>query len=139
MNWGKGLAITMAIFMIFIVSIGIYSTRNAEGLIDDDYYEKGLDYNHKKVLYLKGEKVQVETNNDQLLVSYDSMGFVQLVSFKNVADAASDRKISKTDSVSVHNQEFTLAQLAGGRYLIDIEGVVNGKPFAKQFNYTKAP
>ena len=44
MNWGKALAIGMAVFMVFIVVMGVMMFRSTDSLKDDNYYEKGLQH-----------------------------------------------------------------------------------------------
>lgn len=44
MNWGKALAIGMAVFMVFIVVMGVMMFRSTDSLEEDNYYEKGLQH-----------------------------------------------------------------------------------------------
>lgn len=44
MNWGKGLVIGLAAFMIFITVLVVKMFSTAEDSFDKDYYEKGLAY-----------------------------------------------------------------------------------------------
>jgi len=44
MNWGKGLIIGMAIFMLFIISMCVYMFRMPADEYDHQYYEKGLNF-----------------------------------------------------------------------------------------------
>ncbi len=48
MNWGKGITIFMIAFMTFIISMVYYTfTKNAD-LIEEDYYENEVNYDHNK-------------------------------------------------------------------------------------------
>ncbi|MCS7005281.1 MAG: FixH family protein [Cytophagales bacterium] len=38
-NWGTGILIAIVIFMIFIISLGIYMITRPNDLIKKDYYE----------------------------------------------------------------------------------------------------
>lgn len=45
MNWGTKLIIGMASFMAFIIVLGtLMITSKSDPLVDEDYYEKGLNY-----------------------------------------------------------------------------------------------
>ena len=46
MNWGKGIVIGIAIFVIFIVGMCIYMFVSPTDDYDHQYYEKGLTFNH---------------------------------------------------------------------------------------------
>ncbi|RZM29342.1 MAG: hypothetical protein EOO88_05320 [Pedobacter sp.] len=48
MNWGTKIIIGMAVFMAFILVLGIFMIRsNPDPLVDEDYYEKGLNYDQE--------------------------------------------------------------------------------------------
>jgi len=46
MNWGTKIILGLASFMIFIVAMGVimFSSKK-DALVDNDYYEKGINYN----------------------------------------------------------------------------------------------
>jgi hypothetical protein len=44
MNWGKGLILGMAVFMLFIISMCVYMFRMPADEYDHQYYEKGLNF-----------------------------------------------------------------------------------------------
>jgi len=44
MNWGKGIILGMAIFMLFIISMCVYMFRMPADEYDHQYYEKGLNF-----------------------------------------------------------------------------------------------
>ena len=47
MNWGTKLVLGLAAFMLFVIGMVVYmfSVHGNDSLVDEDYYEKGLDYN----------------------------------------------------------------------------------------------
>lgn len=48
MNWGTKIIIGMVSFMAFIIVLGILMIRsNPDPLVDEDYYEKGLNYDQE--------------------------------------------------------------------------------------------
>ncbi|RZK90837.1 MAG: nitrogen fixation protein FixH, partial [Pedobacter sp.] len=46
MNWGTKLVLGMAAFMLFVTGMVVYMFRvhGNDSLVEEDYYEKGLDY-----------------------------------------------------------------------------------------------
>lgn len=45
MNWGTKIVIALALFMVLIISFGIYMVTHADDpLVAEDYYERGLNY-----------------------------------------------------------------------------------------------
>ena len=49
MNWGTKLVLGMAIFMSFIIGMVIYmfKNHNNDALVEEDYYEKGINYDEE--------------------------------------------------------------------------------------------
>jgi len=47
MNWGTKIVMGMAAFMLFIIAMVIYmfSVHNRDALVEDNYYEKGINFN----------------------------------------------------------------------------------------------
>lgn len=47
MNWGTKIVLGMAAFMLFIISMVVYMFKKHgnDALVEDDYYEKGINYN----------------------------------------------------------------------------------------------
>ncbi len=43
-NWGTKLAFFAILFMVFVVSMVVVISRQDMPLVEDDYYEKGLNY-----------------------------------------------------------------------------------------------
>ena len=47
MNWGTKIVLGMVVFMLFIIGMVVYmfSVHGNDTLVDEDYYEKGINYN----------------------------------------------------------------------------------------------
>ena len=51
MNWGVKITIALALFMVLIVSFGIYMVSNdTDTLVAEDYYERGLNYDRLRAI-----------------------------------------------------------------------------------------
>jgi hypothetical protein len=106
MNWGTKLIIGMLCFMGFIITMGvIMMTSKKDALVDNDYYEKGINYNHD---YVRKENVRqdhaepiFQVLNDTLHVQFiaPSEGTFKII---RTADKRLDRSLSfKTDAKNI--------------------------------------
>ncbi len=51
MNWGVKIVIALALFMVLIVSFGIYMvSTDTDSLVAEDYYERGLNYDRLRAI-----------------------------------------------------------------------------------------
>ena len=72
MNWGVKVLIGMGTFMSFItVLVVIMFNSKTDALVDNDYYEKGINYN--KVYNLK-EQVNLDHAKPEIAVSDETIG-----------------------------------------------------------------
>lgn len=74
MNWGTKIVIGMATFMLFIIVLVAYmfKVHGNDALVEEDYYEKGLNYNQEYVarqntINSKAEP-KITINPNQLLI-----------------------------------------------------------------------
>jgi hypothetical protein len=71
MSWGTKLILTMVCFMTFIVTMGVLMfTSKTDALVDNDYYEKGINYNSD---YSKKENVKQEHAEPKVVILNDSL------------------------------------------------------------------
>ncbi|MBS1502574.1 MAG: FixH family protein, partial [Bacteroidetes bacterium] len=107
MNWGKGLALGMGTFMLFIIAMGAYMFRQAPDDYDHQYYEKGLAYDsvYNQERQVVTDKVQPKIIVGQNAVRVDfaapATGTVQ---FERLADPSLDKMIAfSTDAGNTVN------------------------------------
>lgn len=116
MNWGQKLALGLGIFMLFIVGLGAYmfTKQGNDTLIDDNYYENGLNYSQDYKLQqnaIKDNAIQVvEQSASQLVIKLKDSATYTL-SLKRLANAKSDRKLTgntlgKTNIIVIPLQNF---------------------------------
>lgn len=134
MNWGKGLVIGLASFMLFITVLVIKMYKSAEeDSFDKDYYEKGLHYD---VEYQ--QKQQVITDHVQPIIKQTD-DFVNInlvavdsgtVNFKRPADSKKDQlfSINKTET------QIPKSGLEKGEWQIVIQWKVGAKKYLYQKN-----
>ncbi|WP_343523590.1 FixH family protein [Pedobacter sp.] len=76
MNWGAKIVTGMTAFMLFIITMVIYmfSTHGNDALVDEDYYQKGINYDQQYKA-----KQNVEKENAQPIISISkSMLIIEL-------------------------------------------------------------
>ncbi len=99
MNWGKKISLVITIFIFFIVSMAVYMFRvhGNDELVEDDYYEKGIDYdqeyNAMRNVYTDKVEPTLSITESQLVIQLkDSTGYELKLKCASVAKA--DRTIN---------------------------------------------
>ncbi|MFC5283910.1 FixH family protein [Pedobacter alpinus] len=102
MNWGKGLVIFLAAFMIFISVLVVKMFSSAEDNFDKDYYEKGLAYDKEYDLKQNviNDKVEptVSQNDDYVSIRFNAVDS-GVVAFKRPSSQLKDQVFTFKDSV----------------------------------------
>ncbi len=117
MNWGTKLIIAMALFMAFIAALSIKMIfSDKDDLVEKDYYEKGLNYDHD---YLRKENTErdhavplIETGLEAIKITF-AQPAVGTVKFAH----ASDRRFDKI---------FTVNSVAGTEVSVPLKNVGHG-------------
>ena len=132
MNWGTKIILGMASFMVFIVVLVVLMfTSNSDALVDQDYYEKGINYNHtyntKEQTNTDHAKPEIILNQDLLLLSFKekATGMVKLM-------RTSDKNLDKTipfKSNLNHQVIIPSAQLKKGSWRLIISWNSTGKDY----------
>lgn len=132
MNWGTKLIIGMALFMAFIVALGILMFRSdTDALVDNDYYEKGIHYNEE---YDSKERVKtdlakplLEIKGNELLLTFTSSAVGDL-KLMRLDDKKLDRNI-KFESNANHQVSIPSGLLAKGRWNLIIHWISGGRDY----------
>ena len=76
MNWGTKIVLGMVVFMLFIIGMVVYMFRvhGNDTLVDEDYYEKGINYNDE---YNANQNVITDKAEPKITIS-DSQIIIQL-------------------------------------------------------------
>jgi hypothetical protein len=97
MNWGTKIVLGLAVFMIFIVSLGVIMVSGKkDALVDNDYYEKGINYNkvynRKEQMNRDHAKPVVTVSPERILLTFKhpAKGKAQ---FMRTADKNLDRSV----------------------------------------------
>lgn len=74
MNWGTKIVLGMVAFMLFIIAMVIYmfSVHGNDALVEEDYYEKGINYNQeynaKQNMLDDGAEPIITINENQIII-----------------------------------------------------------------------
>jgi hypothetical protein len=135
MNWGKGIAIALGAFVLFILVLAIKLMTTHVDLVTPDYYEREINYSREM------EAVQNSENLDEKVVLNLIEGFLavhipQKLNLKNVElklirnnDKKLDRdyKIENTNTFLIDKKE-----LVNGHYDAEIYYTIDGEKYMQK-------
>jgi hypothetical protein len=64
MNWGKGIAITLILFIAFIVTLGVIMIKADANLVSEDYYIQEVKYGSEIVAQNNAKKSEIKLSKD---------------------------------------------------------------------------
>lgn len=98
MNWGTKIVMGMVTFMLFIVGMVIYMffVHGRDALIEENYYEKGINYNEEYNAKLNtindNAQPTIQINKQQIIISLKDNASYKLVLMR-AANNADDLKL----------------------------------------------
>ena len=134
LNWGKGLIIGMAMFMLFIIALGVTIFSQKTDDYDHDYYEKGLEFNHD---YDREHQVVVDNAKPVLKIDGQILDVTFVaeakgnVRFIRPSDSKMDKQL-KFESNTNGLVNLPLAQFEKGRWQLVFEWNSRGKQYLYQ-------
>jgi hypothetical protein len=97
MNWGTKLVIGMGLFMAFIITLAVLMIRSgSDDLVDQDYYQKGIEYDKD---YARKSQMQKDQSEPEIKIS-DSLRIIfkkpatGSIRFLHPSDNKKDRIVS---------------------------------------------
>ena len=133
MNWGKKLVTGLALFMIFMVTLGtIMIMRSGEdALIESDYYEKGQRYNEQ---YQAKQNALNDMTVPVLLTDQNgvTITFPLPVKYRLTCKRLSDQDMDKIFEGSTEAEqiiELLKGDLPAGPWMLKIEYSANNKDY----------
>jgi nitrogen fixation protein FixH len=125
LNWGHKLAITMTLFIGFIVTLGIIMGTNNDSIEEANYYEKGLHYDNQidmekntKAL-LEKPVILFDANTNSLIVERPAglnMVETDLLLYKPDAKS-SDIHVDVTELRTQTKVAFSMADMPHGKWI----------------------
>ncbi len=121
LNWGHGIFITMAIFIVMMTSFMVRAFNNQEELVAEDYYAQELKYqeriDHMTNASAAGEAVRAEVSTGALTLVFPAQ-------VRGKAVTGQVRLLKPNDSRA--DQVLPLAVDSAGRCLLDTRGWMKG-------------
>lgn len=134
MNWGKGLAVTMGAFIVFIVAMVFVMMQNDDSLYEEDYYTKGEA--HTEIMKEEEIALKIDANYQEqgLHINLHGNGTVSFINLKHMGNKAYDRKLVIPDSAKAP-YALDLSDLPAGVWYADINGHIDDQPFLKKMKF----
>ena len=130
MNWGKGIIITMAAFMSFILFMVFTLMSKSTDLESEDYYKKEIEYEQEMNALKNASQLKVHAKIDLteefvvvVLPTKEQVSNVQIALFRP-DNKKKDKLLNENNSKTIMIAKNTLLK---GRYNVAIKYEVNGK------------
>ena len=130
MNWGKGIIITMAAFMSFILFMVFTLMSKSTDLESEDYYKKEIEYEQEMNALKNASQLKVHAKIDLteeyvvvVLPTKEQVSNVQIALFRP-DNKKKDKLLNENNSKTIMIAKNTLLK---GRYNVAIKYEINGK------------
>lgn len=138
MSWGKGIAIALTVFILFIATLVTIIIRQKVDLVSEDYYTQEINY-QQEIDGINAGNNELELSflkkNDQLVVEVPEKTNSKNVTFKFYR--ANDKRLDKT--FELENSKMLLIplkELAKGNYAVRAEYEIDGKIIIQKYEVT---
>lgn len=136
-DWSKIIVGILVSFIVFIVTLGIWMALSPQSLYEEDYYERGENYAARMKGEILGRHVIVDLDKEprKLMVSFDKLGYVELVRLVYLSDQSQDREIKLNDKTLRSEVYLNLGDLQPGIWIIEVSGIIGDDLFYKKQEY----
>lgn len=135
MNWGKGIALSLAIFMGLMVFMVYKAVNQRFDLVAKDYYADEIAYQEvmdkeENVRLLQG-KLDIKTIAAGLLITFPSDFEGKAIEGTAVLYRPSDERMDKAFKFSLESGEYLIpvAELSTGKWELKLDWTVEGEAF----------
>ena len=134
MNWGTKIVLGMVAFMLFIISMVVYmfKTHGNDALVEDDYYEKGINYDQEyaaKSNTLNDDAAPViKLSESQLILQLKDVADYQLTLMRP-SEAKKDVSSQGKTIGEAHLIIVDTTPLVKGLWFLKLEWRSNGKNY----------
>ncbi|GAB4325543.1 MAG: FixH family protein [Bacteroidales bacterium] len=138
-NWGTGIFIAILLFMAFIITLVVFTTRQDYDLVEKDYYPKALAYQQqidkRQNLIDLNARVVAVLSDDKILIQ-----FPEQFSGKKIEgtihfykpDSKANDLILEIEADTTGKAVVERNRLAPGKYLIKVDFTVNGTGYYQE-------
>ncbi len=141
MNWGTKIVMGMFAFMLFIVTMVIYMfhIQGRDALIEENYYEKGINYNAefnaKQNVLQDDAKPKITVTGTQIVIQLKDSAQYELLLMRP-ADSGDDVKLKGNTTGASNLILVNRATMAKGLWFVNIGWNVKGKKYLFKNNIT---
>ncbi|MCX2495403.1 FixH family protein [Pedobacter sp. PF22-3] len=141
MNWGTKIVMGMFAFMLFIVGMVIYMfhMHGRDALIEENYYEKGINYNSeydaKQNVIQDDAKPKITITNTQLVIQLKDSAQYELVLMRAV-NSDDDVKMKGNTTGTSHLILVDKTKMARGMWFMNLSWHAEGKAYLFKNNIT---
>jgi nitrogen fixation protein FixH len=135
-NWGYGLAISLGLFMLLIISLGVRMMLASEKLVEDRPYERGLLYQAEIEKQTRSKPfiplTNVEYQPQRKLIRISLPAEVQAEQGEILLYRPSDGKQDRRYSLKLNSDKTTeipVTGLASGRWQVKISWINQSAPY----------
>jgi len=123
LNWGSGIAIFYSLFVVVMITMVVKSTQNKVHMVQDNYYEKDLNYEEFRQKRQNGMAYQ-----SLLDINYNQSDSKILISFpEQLADAKGELKLFRPSNQFL-DINYTIQLDSNGQMYIQLkDNMVRGK------------
>lgn len=130
MNWGKGIAIALALFMGFIIYLGVTLMSQDVDLETEDYYLREMAYDEEiKAIQNanNGKKIKVKNEDEQIVVVIPSDEDYEdvLIEFNRPNNEKMDKEFKMEGTKTM---VISYDMLQKGKYNLTITYLSDGRP-----------
>lgn len=139
MNWGRGIALALGVFIIFIVILATIMMTSNVDLESEDYYQQEIAYQDQIDAQRNAnnltEKVELTDHEEHIMVSVpDSLNCEEVnVEFRRPNNDKLDRSFQPDNSKTIL---IAKNELQRGLYNVLISYKINGELFLQKSNIT---
>ncbi|MFD2287212.1 hypothetical protein GJU39_21275 [Pedobacter petrophilus] len=139
MNWGSKVLLGMGCFMLFIISMVVYmfAKHSGDALIEEDYYEKGINYNTtynaEQNMLNDDAQPKITVSEKQLVISLKDSATYHLVLMRP-SDKAEDLKLQGKTIEPDHLILVDRGHMQKGLWFLQIQWHSKGKDFFYKSN-----
>ncbi|WP_158542109.1 FixH family protein [Pedobacter chinensis] len=141
MNWGTKIVLGMATFMLFIIAMASYMfyVHGRDALIEDDYYEQGINYNKEfdatqHTLNADAEP-EIKLLPQQIVIKMKDSASYELF-LKRASNNVDDKKYTGNTISNANLILINRTDLPKGLWFLKLQWQVNGKDFMFKRNLT---
>jgi hypothetical protein len=134
-NWGTGIALFLALFIVALISFVIFAWNQDVNLVHKDYYEKGVDYSARMDIESRSapfeDKILITNLVDSVSIAFPKI-VADRIDSGNVLFFRPSGHLLDTDFPMVFHDSLVFTdktKLVSGRYIVKISWYSGGIPF----------